>query len=214
MVAVITGDIVASRRLTSQEEWLMPLKELFNTWGERNKSWELSRGDYFQVEVENPEEVLLKALEIKTLIKKIKPQNQQKKASLIDVRMAIGIGEKTFAGEVVSESNGSAYIFSGERFDLLKKENVKLGIKTPWETFDEEMNLYFKLLGLFMDSWTVSSAELTQFVLQYPHSTQEAIGGQLGIKQNSVSGRWNRAHVDELLAVERLFRKKIKVLML
>ncbi|UJP64428.1 hypothetical protein [Mongoliitalea daihaiensis] len=44
-------------------------------------------------------------------------------------------------------------------------------------------------------------------------TSQQAIGGQLGIKQNSVSGRWNRAHVDELLAVERLFRKKIKVLM-
>lgn len=212
MVGVITGDIVASRRLTNQEEWLAPLKELLNSWGERNKSWELSRGDYFQVEVVNPREVLLKALQIKTLVKKVRPQNEKKQTSLIDVRMSLGIGEKTFVGEVISESNGSAYIFSGERFDLLKKENVKLGIKTPWETFDEEMNLYFKLLGLFMDSWTISSAELIQLVLQYPNSTQEEIGKQLGIKQNSVSGRWNRAHVDELLAVERLFRKKIKVL--
>lgn len=209
MIAVITGDIIASRKLVNQEKWLSPLKNLFATWGNSSKDWKLDRGDFFQIEITNIEEVLKKALEIKALIKKVEPIDEHKKISTIDVRLAIGIGEKTYSGESISESNGSAFINSGEKFDLLKKENVTLGIKTPWQDFDEEINLYLKLAGTFMDKWSVSSAELMQIILNNPNTTQEDIGKRLGIKQNSVSGRWNRANANEILEVEKIFRKKI-----
>jgi hypothetical protein len=80
--------------------------------------------------------VLIKALEIKALIKKVAPLDERKKISTIDVRLAIGIGEKTYSGESISESNGSAFIHSGDKFDVLKKENITLGIKSPWKSFD------------------------------------------------------------------------------
>jgi len=210
MIAVITGDIVASRKLVNQEKWLSPLKNLFTSWGFQPKDWKLERGDFFQVEIANPDDVLLRAFEIKALIKKVEPLDHRKKISPIDVRMAIGIGEKNFSGETISESNGPAFYYAGDIFDLLKKEDATIGIKSPWPDFDEEMNLYLKLAGTFMDTWSVSSAELVNIVLKSPNSTQEEIGIHLGIKQNSVSGRWNRAHVDELLAVEKMFRRKIK----
>lgn len=209
MTAIITGDIIASRKLVNQEKWLVPLKNLFATWGESPKDWKLDRGDFFQVEITNVEEVLKKTFEIKALIKSVKPLDERKKISTIDVRLVIGIGEKTYTGESISESNGTAFINSGEKFDLLKKENSTMGIKTPWEEIDEEMNLYLKLAGIFMDKWTVSSAELMQIVLTNPNITQEEIGKQLGIKQSGVSHRWNRANVNEILEVEKIFRKKI-----
>ncbi|PVX50042.1 hypothetical protein C7377_1688 [Balneicella halophila] len=209
MIAVITGDIIASRKLVNQNKWMSPLKELLSTWGESPLDWKLERGDFFQIEVVQPKEVLKKVLEIKALIKKVKPLEEQKTSSSIDVRMAIGIGEKTYTGTSISENNGSAYIHSGEKFDSLKKEDVTIGIKSPWQDFDREMNLYLKLAGLFMDKWTLSSAELVEIVLKNPDATQEVIGEQLNIKQNSVSGRWYRAHIDELLAVEKMFQKKI-----
>ncbi|MCC5916888.1 MAG: hypothetical protein JJU02_06120 [Cryomorphaceae bacterium] len=213
MVAVIAGDIIASRKMVNQDKWLLPLKALLSTWGDSPKDWKLDRGDFFQVEIKNIEDVLINALEIKALIKKIAPIDERKKISTIDVRLAIGIGEKTYAGESISESNGPAFIHSGEKFDLLKKGNTTLGIKTPWKDFDEEMNLYLKLAGTFMDKWSVSSAELVQIVLNSPNTTQEEIGKQLGIQQSGVSRRWNRAHVDELLSVEKIFRKKINTLL-
>jgi len=203
MIAVITGDIIASRKLVNQEKWLFPLKNLFTTWGDSPRDWKLDRGDFFQIEITNVEEVLKKALEIKALIKKVEPIDEHKKISTIDVRLAIGIGEKTYSGESISESNGSAFINSGEKFDVLKKENVTLGIKTPWQAIDEEINLYLKLAGTFMDKWSVSSAELMQIILNNPNITQEEIGKQLGIKQNSVSGRWNRANVNEIMKLEK-----------
>jgi len=213
MVAVITGDIIGSRKLVNQEKWLSPLKNLLKTWGESPQNWKIERGDFFQIEVEKPEEALKKVFEIKSLIKKIEPLESNKKISTIDVRLALGIGEKTFIGESISESNGQAFIFAGEKFEVLKKENSTIGIKTPWQNFDEEMNLYLKLAAIFMDNWSVSSAELVELILENPTRTQAEIGIQLGIKQNSVSGRWNRAHVPELLAVENMFSKKIKFLL-
>ncbi len=212
MIAVIIGDIVASRQLSNQDQWLSPLKTLFSSWGDRPKKWELDRGDYFQVEITSPEEVLRKSFEIKALVKKVESFDHRKKLSSIDIRMAIGIGDKTYSGETIKESNGSAFIYAGEKFDLLKKENITLGIKTPWKEFDDDMNLYLKLSSIFMDKWTVSSAELIEIILNNPNITQEEIGKRLGIKQNSVSGRWTRAYVDELFEVEAIFRRKIKAL--
>lgn len=122
MTAVITGDIIASRKLVNQEKWLLPLKNLLGSWGERPKDWELDRGDFFQVEIANPEEALIKAFEIKALIKKVQPLDERQKISAIDIRMAIGIGNKTYSGETIKESNGTAFIHSGEKFDMLKKK--------------------------------------------------------------------------------------------
>lgn len=213
MTAIITGDIIASRKLVNQEKWLLPLKSLLGSWGKRSKDWELDRGDFFQVEIPNPNAALIKAFEIKALIKKVQPLNEHKKTSIIDVRMAIGIGNKTYSGETIKESNGTAFIHSGEKFDALKKENVTLGIKTPWQDFDKEINLYLKLIGIFMDKWSVSSAELVEVILNNPNITQEETGKKLGIKQSGVSGRWNRAHIDELMEVEMMFRKKLNLLL-
>lgn len=209
MIGVIKGDIVASREFTDSQKWLIPLKNLLSTWGETPKQWELVWGDFFQLEIAQPQEVLCKALRIKALIKKIEPKSAHKNISTIDVRMSIGIGDKTFNGARISESNGPAFINAGEKFEKLKKEKINLAIQSPWPAFDEDINLYLKLAGTFMDNWSVSSAELVEIVLKDPKLTQEEIGNTLGIKQNSVSGRWRRANIDEVLEIEQAFRKKL-----
>src|SRR5690606_28096278 len=111
MVAILTGDIADSRKLKNQDEWLVPLKELFSeTEGSYPMKWEIYRGDSFQAEISNPEEALMTALRIKAAIKSIK-------AEKLDVRIAIGIGRKEYQGERITESNGEAYINSGEKFE-------------------------------------------------------------------------------------------------
>jgi hypothetical protein len=213
MIAVIKGDIINSRLIINQDKWLIPLEDLLNEWGKSPEIWEVAWGDSFQLEVENPAESLYKALLIKALIKGISFKKNSEKMSEIDVRISIGIGEKTYAGRRVSESNGPAYIYAGEKFSLLKKENTTLAIKSKWPEFDEEFNLYLKLAGVFMDKWTKSSAELVGIVLRNSMITQEEVGKLIGIKQSGVSGRWNRAKIDEILEIDNLFRRKIKQLL-
>jgi hypothetical protein len=209
MIAVIKGDIVASRTLSSPERWLNPLKILLAQWGETPGQWELAWGDSFQLEIINPENALHRAFAIKALIKKIAPQEAHKKSSAIDVRMSIGIGKKTFSGRRISESNGPAFIYAGEKFDELNKGKTKLAIQSTWADFDDEINLYLRLAGIVMDNWSVSSSELMQIILDKPEATQKEIGDLLGIKQNSVSDRWNRAKADEILKVEEVYRSKL-----
>ncbi|NOX18602.1 MAG: hypothetical protein GXO87_10025 [Chlorobi bacterium] len=214
MIAVIKGDIVNSRIIANQNKWLTPLKKLFNKFGRSPKRWEIVWGDFFQIEISDPPEALRAALEIKALIKSIDLKKIDKKSSPIDVRMAIGIGDKEYSGRRISESNGTAFVFSGEKFEKLKKEKSTLALQTPWEEFNEEMNLCLKLASVFMDKWTISSGELIKFILQNKNATQEEIGEFLGIKQNSVSGRWNRANASEVLELlkfyeDRLFRRLI-----
>nr|WP_091691934.1 hypothetical protein [Algoriphagus locisalis] len=212
MIAIITGDIINSRELKSQDIWIKPIKELLGKWGQAPKQWEIFRGDSFQLEIADPAESLLAALQIKALIKSLPYPEENKRSSPVDVRMAIGIGEKTHNADRISESNGEAFVRSGEKFEQLKSEMVTLAINSPWHEWNGEMNLYLKLAGIQMDSWSISSGELMSEMLSNADRTQAQIGEILHINQNSVSKRYKAAHGEDILAMEKLFRKKISQL--
>ena len=213
MIAVIKGDIIDSRKLSSSDLWLKPLKEYFATKGKNPLSWEIIWGDSFQIEISNPKDALIAAFIIKSKIKQVKELDSNSRNSTIDVRMSIGIGDKTFSAKRITESNGSAFINSGEQFELLKKQRTNLIIKTPWPQFDQEINLYLKLLGIIMDRWNISAAELAESVFLNPKFSQLEIGKILNIKQNSVSGRWDTAKIDELMEVDKMYRVKLENLL-
>ena len=213
MVTVINGDIINSRKLINQELWLKTLKKMLNEYGKTPKNWEIFRGDSFQLELKNPEEALFVALRIKALIKSTEIVKGNTRTTPIDVRIAIGIGEKDYDAKRVSESNGSAFINAGEKFKTLKKEKTTLAIQSPFPRFDAEMNLYLKLALIQMDSWSISSAELFTTILNHPDKIQTEIGTILGIEQSSVSGRFKRASVEEILAIEQMYRTKLKEIM-
>lgn len=202
MVSIITGDIVQSRR-SKPSVWMKTLKkELDKIVGPSPKKWEIFQGDSFQLELTQPEDSFMVAMRIKCLLK----------ARSIDVRMAIGIGLKEHAANSITESNGQAFIFSGEKFESLKKEKQSLAIKTPSPDFDSDMNLILKLASIAMSKWTPNSAEAMKIALEKPDLIQQDLGKKLGIKQNAVSGRLKRAYFDELTEVDTLFRKKIGTL--
>ena len=214
MITVIKGDIINSRKVSNPEVWLSPLKTLLNQCGRTPKDWEIVWGDSFQLMLKKPAESLRNTIAIKSLIKGINSKGNNKNKSLLDVRMSIGIGHEGYTAKRISESNGDAFIFAGENFENLKKEKNTLIIKTPWNDFDEEMNLYIKLINIIMDNWSISSAELVKTVLQFPNATQQEIGNILKIKQNSVSDRYKRARIEEISDVEKMFRKKLNKLLI
>lgn len=202
MVSIITGDIVQSRR-SKPSVWMRVLKkELEKIVGPSPKKWEIFQGDSFQLELTQPEDSFMVAMKIKCLLK----------AKSIDVRMAIGVGQKEHIANNITESNGQAFIFSGEKFESLKKEKQSLAIKTPSSELDADMNLILKLASIAMSKWTPNSAEAMKIALEKPDLIQQDLGKKLGIKQNAVSGRLKRAYFDELTEVDALFRKKIRTL--
>jgi hypothetical protein len=209
MIAIITGDIINSRELTDQNQWILPFKKLMNSWGKNPTIWEIFRGDSFQLEISDPKEALLAALQIKALMKSLPNPDAKKRSSAVDVRIAIGIGPKTYTADRVSESNGEAYILSGEKFEHLKIDMITLAVNSPWEEWNKEMNLFLKLAAIQMDSWSISSGELMLEILTNPDQKQAQIGEILQINQNSVSKRYKSAHAQEILELDRMFRNKL-----
>ncbi|MFB9108402.1 hypothetical protein [Flavobacterium gyeonganense] len=201
MTSIITGDIIDSRQQES-EHWVEDLKKILAPLGETPGQWEVYRGDEFQIEVKNPEEALLTAILIKAHLRAIKS----------DARMSIGFGDKSHDAEKISESNGSAFINSGELFETLKKQKVTLAMRTGIDEIDEKLNLMIQLALTFMDSWLVQSAEFVAIAIENPTLSQEELGQKLGINQAAVSRRQKRAQFDLVMNLDRYFRKQIKQL--
>lgn len=201
MESTITGDIVQSKSIKNPEIWKAPLKKLFSTIGTTPRDWEIYRGDSFQLEIES-KEILRVAILIKSIIKQIDKNN-------VDVRMAIGIGESEKSASRVSESMGEAFVFSGQLLDELKKTNVHLGIKSPWEKIDQEFNMMFKLALVIMNSWTKNTAEVVELLFSVPNITQVEIAEKLNLAQSSVNDRIKRGSVYEIIELEQYFREKI-----
>ncbi len=202
LTSVITGDIVSSRT-ASNAHWLPALNKALSYEGKSPETWQVYRGDSFQVEVRDPATALLAAIRIKAAVKAV---------DRIDVRMAIGIGEKKYASKNVVESDGEAFVRSGEKFESLKKLRQTLAIKSPWPDLDRSMNVCFRLACIPMDSWSPGSAQLVLMLVTQENLTQKTIAGQLGVTQPSVSERQNRSHYDEIMDLEKLYREKIAAL--
>lgn len=203
MTSVITGDIIGSRQHES-EHWVEDLKQILAPLGKTPSQWEVYRGDEFQIEIKNPEEALLTAILLKASLRAIKS----------DARMSIGFGDKTHDAEKISESNGSAFIHSGELFETLKKQKVTLALRTGETDIDERLNLMLQLALTFMDSWLVQSAEFVALAIENPTLSQEELGQKLGINQAAVSRRQKRAQFDLVMNLDRYFRTQIKQLIL
>jgi hypothetical protein len=201
MIGIITGDIVNSRKLSSKI-WMDGFKQLLNTFGKNPIEWEIYRGDEFQLEIKNPEDALMIALQIKSYFKSIK----------LDVRMSIGFGDMTYKAKKISESNGNAFSRSGEVFETLKKQKINLAINSGNEVFDTEINLMLRLSLTFMNNWLVQSAGFVLTAIENPSLSQEEIGVKLGINQAAVSRRRKRAQFDLVMEMENYFRTKIKTI--
>ena len=173
------------------------------TIGPDPKFWEIYRGDSFQLMITNTADALVTAIKIKASLKSI---------SNMDVRMAVGIGTKTHSAQKVTESNGTAFVHSGEKFEMLKKEKQNLAIKSDWPEFDKEMNLYLKLALIAMDNWTTNAAEIVKTTMENPDKLQEELGQIVGIKQNAISNRLKRAYYDEIMEVNEMYKSKLKTL--
>ncbi len=205
MTSVITGDIIKSERISDPTLWLDTLKSALTYLTKNSDNWELFRGDSFQIEIADITNSFEAAIYIKAALKSHKS---------LDARMALGIGNKSFTGKNITESNGEVFQFSGETLEQLKKEKVTFKIKTPNPKLDVELNLYFKLAFTIMDNWTSNAAEIVKLHLENPNMTQAALGKTIGITQNTVSERQKRAYLNEIMELNLMFKKKISTFLI
>ncbi|MGJ5640664.1 transcriptional regulator [Formosa sp. S-31] len=196
MTSIITGDIINSRAHLPKL-WLESLKDTLSKFGTSPKTWEIYRGDSFQLETP-PELALKTAILIKASIKQLKD---------IDVRLAIGIGEKSYASGAITESNGSAFVNSGECFENLKK--TTLAVKSEYPEFDITINIMLGLALLTMNSWTPTTAHLITLALEHPDYNQKQLAKLTNSTQGNVSQGLKRSGYDEILKLLEYYTQNI-----
>lgn len=199
MTSIITGDIINSKG-SNPKIWLDALKAILNSYGNEPEQWEIFRGDSFQLEVK-PEEALEAAILIKATIKQFKK---------IDIRLAIGLGEKSYSSKKITEANGTAFVNSGECFEDLKK--TTLAIKSSFKSFDTKMNIMFELILLTINNWTTTSAKLIKTALENPELNQAQLATLFGTTQGNISKGLKRGGFDEVLKLLQYYKTQIQTL--
>jgi len=200
MKAVITGDVINSRKVDSSI-WIKALRELLQDYGNEPQDWEIYRGDSFQL-ITDAKEVLEIALIIKATIRKHKQ---------LDVRMSIGLGEIEYQSKKITESNGTAFINSGEQFQELKKNT--LAIKSSSKEFNDIFNVIFQLMMLFANNWTPTTSEIIKLALEDQSLNQNQLAKRLNKKsQSTISAALKRGGYDEIMDVIGLYKSELKKL--
>lgn len=201
--AVITGDLVKSRKINDAdiEKVINSLKDTFDEINRQllngNGTFEIFRGDSFQGHIPQPELALLVAIIIRARLRtyepSISPGNRHKTDKPIlyaysDARIAIGIGAIRYNADKITESQGEAFLRSGNSFDTLIKENERLAIVTPWENINNELTVSCKLADALISRWTASTAEAMYHYLLYDINQKE-LATRLAITQPGVHKR-------------------------
>jgi len=199
MIAVITGDVINSRE-GKPTDWLKGLKEVLNQYGEIPAEWEIFRGDSFQLKVK-PENALTVVLHIKAALKL---------SARKDVRIAIGIGLEKHKAKKITESNGEAYVYSGECFESLKKQTI--AINTGNKNIDATINLMLMLALLTAANWSPTVSEIIKTAIENPEKIQKEIAEKLKKTQSTVSAALKRGGYDEILKLNQYFQYQISSL--
>lgn len=218
MQAVITGDIVQSTRMdqVSRYELLDRLEESLNIWKDDfSFEYEIFRGDSFQCFLRDAHSALRFALVIKCYIKSLNPSElvrirrpNSEESKLIfpvwkfDARLAIGLGEGKVRNGSVGKSDGSAFVLSGHKLDMLKDEKRTIGIDSI-DAYREELQVELVLLDQLVSGMSALQCEVVyQKLLGY---TEMDISKDLGVKQSAVNQRSRAAGWDAIRTMVNRF---------
>lgn len=209
MGAVLTGDIVNSTDLTpSQEKALLDeLLELFL------KNYEFSRGDSFQVYMDNIGDALRMALVCRALAIGLTAKNEAENEGKFDIRISIGIGKVNLPIEKLGLAKGDAFLLSGRRLDKIKESKQRLIISCDNEIADIGLEVMADYLDNIFARMTAKQAELITALLQ--GITQQQMSVSLNKSKSTISqlanaGRWpeiERLLEQYKLMIEKLYKK-------
>ncbi len=200
--AVLTGDIVASQKMSEAElsRARLVLGEAaaeIALWSEDllPRPLEVSRGDGWQLLLSNPAFALRAALWIRSaLIARC----------AVDTRIAVGIAAARPLAASLALSGGPAFVSSGQMLDEMRRERLTVvlpvgAILAPW------LRLVARLCDTLVGSWTQRQAELVHAALHPLAPTQSAIASSLSppVSKQAVGKGLRAAHWEALsLAVE------------
>lgn len=186
MKGVITGDVVGSTKINDFGKLPKLINDLITEISLccTKCKVEISRGDSFQVLVEDPKQALLVALLIRAGFRKSSIDLGNKD---LDVRLSVGIGEVSYMDEKIGQSNGEAFILSGHGFDNLTKTQ-RLSVQTFSDSINSELKVETAFIDDIVSNWTHLHGEIMYQSL-LTDSTQCELAKKLGTSQQNICKR-------------------------
>ena len=202
--AIITGDIIASSTFSPEQRKNLQkrldafLKKISAAYPDFKA--EQFRGDSLQcVFTKNKTSALRTAISLYCFLA----------SANFKIRQSIGIGEISFTGNSVVTSDGTAFRYSGENIDELKKRNELISVASGDEQFNEEWKVHSTSLNFLFER--ISTAQTDAVYLQLQHTTQEEVAKALKISQPSVHQRLQAAGWSVISRVIQRFETVIPV---
>ena len=196
-VAVLTGDIIQSRKLQNGDlkVVLNSIRSCFKKIEEKvlkkEGRFEFYRGDSFQILLKEPELALKVAFILRARLRSLFMENSRTKGTTdvkSDARISIGIGTIRMDNSRNSESQGEAFEYSGLELDRMEKESLELSVKTPWNNFNEEFKVNCMFADNTINNWSAKTAE-SVFRYLLHGDTQEKLAKHFKISQPAIRKR-------------------------
>lgn len=187
--AVITGDIINFTTLSpgKRQSLIQDTGRLLNTWIKEQGDAEIFRGDSYQVLFHHPSEAIKRSIQLTCWFKK---HSDIKHRVYLSTRISIGIGEVSYQGKTVLNSDGEAFHLSGRNFDKMKAGEF-LSIHTNDESKNAAIEVILNFVNKYIDNWTLPQAEVIFLILE--EKTQQEIAEALSLSQPSINSRLKSA---------------------
>lgn len=154
--AILTGDLVGSRRLSSQqlEELFKSLNDLWSQFGAAHAGAviggvEIFRGDGWQAALAKPALCVEATLFLRAAFK------AQPLSHKLDTRIGVGIGTVDALKENrLSESNGPAFQCSGDALDSLSKKDCRWALRMQADAPEAMEVIAIPIMDLAIQRWS------------------------------------------------------------
>nr|WP_300315068.1 hypothetical protein [Halomonas sp.] len=210
-VAVITGDLIASRRADREAIY----RHLDNTLDGLASRFEGAharfRGDGFQLAMRMASAALDAAVMLRAELIAASPKGQR-----WDARLSIAVGPSSWTpSSSLTDADDAPFVTSGRALDMLSQDQrhlVHAFSEMSPNCFDNSARLQAAdaLLILYVDEmiggWSPASAEVVAMKLAIENITQRQLAEALGIRQPSVHKRLQVARWELLDATLNHFR--------
>jgi hypothetical protein len=194
--AVLTGDIVNSTRLTTDNEKkivkqlrsiLLPVKH------------EFFRGDSFQAYIKDAATALQTAILCRLAAIAVPPGETGTNS---DMRISIGIGTVISPVTKLSTAKGDAFVLSGRAFDQLMKDRERLVIVT----YDSIANTAFSVISDYLNSIlnNLTDRQAAVIIEMLSGVAQKNVAKKLGKSKSTISQHVSSGRFYEL---ERLLQQ-------
>jgi predicted DNA-binding protein YlxM (UPF0122 family) len=191
LIAVETGDIVRSTRLSSADftEAISVLNaELADHQHSAGAHYEMFRGDAFQVYYPNPQSAIKACLLSKLRLMHCLPGKP------IALTQAIAFGHQDSVDELFSKSMGQVFIASGRLLDSTAK--AQLGIAAPNQ--QAAIRLIQEFINQHLAGLTQKQSEIVYYYLKENYPEQQFIADKLKMSRQNVAAHLKRGGADLL----------------